>query len=786
MEGAYPHLSFSKEVPLTPRRSRNGFGSTIERDNPKEHAKNLQEQIATFQKVISSQLGGSESRNLIQIKLIEKMSFEEITKHGISIVGQEDQTIYIAFADEQQLHEFNERLSKLVDGEHVTYANLLFAIDKIDAWSAEDRKSWAIKHFGFPSEDTFRVDVELWPLGYVGSAERNSVVDDFVSWLSSESIQCLDKVNRDSLVMFRVNVNLKQAQDLLLHKDIRQVDLPPKTGVDFSQLNVDMNILPPKLNNLTESASKICVLDSGINANHVLLQGAVGDAQSFIEGEDEFDYVGHGTAVAGVALFGDLEERIEANDWTRELWLLSGKVLTKNQYGETEFDTKTIETTLIDAITYFHSEYGCRIFNLSLGNQNAPYQHTHVSGMAVILDELARELDILIVVSAGNFSGSERINNWREDYPHYLLSDDAALIDPAPAVNVITVGAYAKHTATYNERRFQQQGDINELHVANEGQISPFSRSSQSDKAPLKPDLLAHGGNFAISARLDNQGWKPISKHLGVVTLNYRPQGNTLLSEYSGTSFSAPYITHLAGRILNNYPDSSANLLRALLANHAHVTQEISSSFKEKEHVKRVAGYGIVDEESLFRSSEEHVVLISEEEIENDKHQFFELPIPDDYFRKGKATRTITVSLAYSPSVRTTRLEYLATKIKYHLVHGDSLDSVAKSFNNDNKKTIKAIPECDSSKRNLTQDDRSRGTLQSSTWTYNKFNKPRKLFLVVTRQDLPWATNQVKEKESYALAVSITDRENEEARLYQQISEKLQAREKARARAKLG
>lgn len=79
-------------------------------------------------------------------------------------------------------------------------------------------------------------------------------------------------------------------------------------------------------------------------------------------------------------------------------------------------------------------------------------------------------------MSAGNFSGSERINNWREDYPHYLLSDDAALIDPAPAVNVITVGAYAKHTATYTERRFQQQGDINELHVANEGQISIFPK----------------------------------------------------------------------------------------------------------------------------------------------------------------------------------------------------------------------------------------------------------------------------------------------------------------------
>jgi subtilisin family serine protease len=785
MAGVYPHLSFSKEIPLTPRRSRNGFGSKIKCDNPKEHGRNLQKQIVSFQKSISSQVGGNTSRNIIQIKLSEKIIFEDITKHGISIIGQQDETVYLAFADEQQLNEFNGRLSRLVDGEHVTYENLLFAIDKIDVWGAEDRKSWALQQFGYPKEETFRLDVELWPIGDTDSAERNNLIVDFEAWLNASAIQKLDKVNRDSLVMFRVTVNTEKAESLLNHKDIRQVDLPPRTGVEFSQLNIDVNVLPPKLNELTDAASKICILDSGINANHILLQGAVGDAQSFVDGEDATDTVGHGTAVAGVALFGDLEERIEANEWTRELWLLSGKILTQDEHGEPVFDEKTIETTLINAITYFHDEYDCRIYNLSLGNLNAPYKHNHVSGIAVTLDELARKLDILIVVSAGNYGGSDIINNWRDDYPSYLLSEDASLIDPAPAANVLTVGSIAKHTMTYAERRYQPQGEINELHVANEGQISPFSRCSQSNKSALKPDLLAHGGNFAIPARREGQSWNQISKHLGVITLNHNPQGNTLLSEFSGTSFSAPYIAHLAGRLLNNYPQASANLLRALLANHAYVTPEIASTFENKEHTRRVAGYGVVDEDSLFKSSEEHVVLITEEKIENDKHQFFEIPIPDDYFRKGKAIRTITASLAYSPSVRTTRLEYLATKMKFHLVNGDSLDLVAKAFNNENKKQINSIGESDGPKRDITQDDRSRGTLQSSTWTYNQFGKPRKLFLIVTRQDQPWAQNQVNDEESYALAISITDRENEEARLYQQISEKLQAREQVKQRAKI-
>jgi len=785
MAGAYPHLFFSKETPLNPRRA-HGFGTQAKCDNPREHGKKLQQQVTSYQETFSKQFGGDPSRNLMQIKLLGDFSLENIGEHGLSILGQQDETVYLAFANEQQLNEFNSRLAKLSEGEYITYASLLYAIDRIDVWSADDRKSWALGHFGYPNDGMFRLDIELWPIGETYGAEREKLLSDFLTWLESENISALDRVSRDSLVMFRVEVTSDKVDKLLNHKDVRQVDLPPRTGVEFSQLNVDVNELPPKLDDVSDTASLICILDSGINANHILLQGAIGDAQSFIQGEDEFDIVGHGTAVAGIALYGDLEERIDANEWSRELRILSGKVLTTDDGGQPVFDEKTIESTLIEAITYFYEQYGCRIYNLSLGNLNAPYNDTHISGIAVVLDELARNLDILITVSSGNYNGSEILNNWRDDYPHYLLSEDATLIDPAPAANVLTVGSFTRHTSTYAERRYQAQGEINELHVANEGQVSPFSRSSQKEKFPLKPELLAHGGNFAISATQEGRGWLPIQKQLGVITLNHEPQGKTLLSEFCGTSFSAPYIAHLAGRLLNNYPNSSANLMRALLANHARVSQEIESTFSDPKQVRRVAGYGVVDEDSLFKSSEEHVVLISEEQIENDKHQFFELPIPDDYFRKGKAIRSVTVSLAYSPAVRTTRLEYRATRIKYHLVNADSLKDVADAFNNDNKGKVDSISECDSSKRDLTQDDRSRGTLQSSTWTFNQFNKPRKLFLVVTRQDQPWAKELVDEKENYAVAISITDRENEEARLYQQVRQQLEERARVRQRARAG
>jgi len=39
MAGAYPHLTFSKEIPLSPRRTGGSFGSSVKCNNPQEHGK---------------------------------------------------------------------------------------------------------------------------------------------------------------------------------------------------------------------------------------------------------------------------------------------------------------------------------------------------------------------------------------------------------------------------------------------------------------------------------------------------------------------------------------------------------------------------------------------------------------------------------------------------------------------------------------------------------------------------------------------------------------------------
>lgn len=600
--------------------------------------------------------------------------------------------------------------------------------------------------------------------------------------------------------MYRVMVTPDQAQLLLNHRDVRMVDLIPATGISVQQLNRDINELPRDIPSPTIGASRICILDSGINANHPLLRPAMAESASFVDEEGETDLAGHGTAVAGVVLYGDVEACNEGNFWRPQFWLYNGKVMKKcPQTGNAVYNEHSLEASLTQAVEHF-VELGCRIFNLSLGNSNAPYDGMHVRGLAYILDVLSRRHNILFVVSTGNFCGSENpavpVNSWRDEYPEYLLAEQSSIIDPAPAMSVLTVGSIARHNATVDTQRFPE---IYQLSPASENQPSPFTRHGPSVKGAFKPDLVATGGNLACPMRHVDSQWRQIERGLGVLTFNHEFVGNTIFKEVSGTSLAAPYITHLAGRLLNEYPASSANLIRAMLVNQAYLPKEVATTFSEnfrnaykedkstlhRDVARDVAGYGAVNEGELFRSSDNTVVLISEQSIEKDSCQFFELPLPADFLRKTLSTRELTVTLAYSPAVRTTRIEYLATQISFRLVKGTSLDEVQKYFNQASKTDVESRNDDAVSNRDISAQQRSRGTVQSSRWTFRKRNPKEKWFVVVIRQDREWNHPDVLEEEPYALVVTVADRDNENAQLYSQIqgliTQQAEVRERQRA-----
>ncbi|WAD28928.1 MULTISPECIES: S8 family peptidase [Stutzerimonas] len=781
----YKHLSITRETLDNQRRTKNP-PRFVTREDQRGHGQRLNAYFATAAGQARRQIGSTaDSPFVLKIKYEGALTFTNLKFHGLEFISQENKQLCVVFATEAGLAQFADHLNKLgVLGAALTYKQILEAIEGIEAWSAEDRMSWALTHIGLPQAAAFKLDVELWPVEVANHPNRTRLTTAFEQWLQSVGIRQLDRVNLDSLLMYRVEVNPDQAQLLLNHRDVRLVDLIPATGISVQQLSRDINVLPRDIAPPPAGASRVCILDSGINANHPLLRPAMAESASFVDEEGEADLAGHGTAVAGVALYGDVEACDAGNFWRPQFWIYNGKVMKRcPQSGNAVYNEHTLEASLTRAVEYF-VELGCRIFNLSLGNSNAPYDGMHVRGLAYILDVLSRRHNILFVVSTGNFCGSEDpavpINSWREEYPEYLLAEQSSIIDPAPAMSVLTVGSIARHNATAQTQRYPE---IHELSPASENQPSPFTRHGPSVKGAFKPELVATGGNLACPMRPRGGQWRQVERGLGVLTFNHEFVGNTIFKEVSGTSLAAPYITHLAGRLLNEYPLASANLLRAMLVNQASLPDEVASTFSEdftnaykadkstlhREVARDVAGYGEVNEGDLFRSSDNAVVLVSEQTIEKDSCQFFELPLPPDFLRKSLATRELTVTLAYSPAVRTTRIEYLATQISYRLVKGASLEEVQKHFNQAEKADVDSRNDDATGNREITAQQRSRGTVQSSRWTFRRRNPDEKWFVVVIRQDREWNHPDVLEKEPYALVVTVADRDNEDAQLYAQI-----------------
>ncbi|WP_265706762.1 S8 family peptidase [Verminephrobacter aporrectodeae] len=527
----------------------------------------------------------------------------------------------------------------------------------------------------------------------------------------------------------------------------------------------------------------------GLTRGHPLLGAAVGDAQGCLaphRSPDDSAPHWHGTFVGGLALYGDVHACVQQRKFVPQLRLFSGKVFEDDGQDQTGFVEKAVE----EAVRDLHDQYGCRVFNLSYGDLNKVYDGRHVRGLAYTLDRLTRELDVLFVVPTGNFDAD--FADARTAYPNYLLTPGARLLDPATALNVLTVGGLSMNEASRDAQRYPDK--IEDCPLARTNQPFPLTRCGPSINHAIKPDVVEHAGNVAltrIGGRLRHAG-------LGVVSLNGGFGTGPAFKEDIGTSYAAPLVAHKAARLLAKVPNATPNLLRALIGAHARwpkaCTALLDSDKNSDDHDKlnsddhdkllRLIGYGRVDDAALFHSLDHTVTLLAEEWIGKDQHHFFELPLPDIFWAGRRRTREITVALAYSPAVRTTRLDYRGAKLWFTLVTASSLDEVIQTVRRDREKGESM--EERSTNRWLPNNTRKAGTLQVSRWSFKQALKNgKKVFIVVTRQDVPWPDNR-DEDERYALVAVLADRENADVQLYARVRAMLQARAQPRARARVG
>jgi hypothetical protein len=774
---AYEHLRLEKESPVTARHRQRGFGAPAPAD-PRGHGNALLRSFRAVREVAANEdLGGFDDRKLLKIRLREGErqlpDFNLID--GLEIVSQEGHEVVLAFATAAALNLVEGRLATLARDGRVTRKELLFVIDAFEHWTPEDRKGSALAEQGLPQEGLCTLDVELWPQDL--PARRQSTMESFTAFAREQGAEILDRVTSPSLLMVRLRCSREAAEQVLRYRDARTVDLPPRWGLAVGTVTADVNRFPQPAQPGAD-APRIAVLDSGLVTGQPLLAPAVGHAQGYVlphRSPDDAD-PWHGTSVAGLALYGDIEAAIEGGGFIPSLFVVSGRVFNHDGDDLTEFVENAVERAVRD----LHAEFGCKVFNLSYGDLNKVYDHGHVRGLAYTLDRLTRELRVLFVVSTGNLTLEALPHDPIAAFPGYLLEDHARLLDPATALNAVTVGGIARHEATRGQQ--VRPHLIDDRPIARAGHPFPLTRSGPSINGAIKPDFVEHAGNLAVvqlTGRTTHRG-------LGVATTNGGFAGGAPFREEIGTSFAAPAVAHRAAKLLRRVPNASHNLLRALLGAHAGWPSPSVSllnpndNAEGREKLTRLVGYGCINDAALEQSLDNVVTLICEEQIGNDRCQFYSVPIPDEFWDGGRRTREVTIALAYSPVVRTTRLDYRTTKLKFSLVLANDLDEVSAAFQHNRDE---GMPE-HGTNRSLPGKVRQAGTLQVARWTFRQ--RPRgQLYVVVTRQDATWS--DVDEGlEPYALCVTIADRANVQSRLYAQIQALLRARVEQRARARVG
>lgn len=763
----YEHLRVVRDEPIN-RRKKNPFPGYPKPADSRQHAHGLQASLAAA--VQTPEAPGFDERKLLRINVIEGFPPEALEAiPGLSVVSQEGRDVALLFSSEAALALVDQRLSMLVRDGKVTRGDLLLAIRGFDAWRPEDRMGAALTQLGLPDLRSAIVDIELWPLD--SAREREAMLAAFELFLAQQHIPVLDRLNQPSLVICKARVSEMQLAAVLNYRDVRLVDLPARFGFGIDVFQVDANALPA-VAPVALDAPGICVLDTGVAAGHPLLSPAVGDTANFVaRGELAVDSDGHGTRVAGLALYGSMTERMR-DGFQPGLRLFAGKVFTNDGEDQTRFVEKAVE----EAVRYFREQYGCKVYCLAYGDSNKAYDGRHIRGLAYTLDRLSRELGVLFVVPTGNLLDAELPDNALEAYPAYLMQSAHRLLDPATAVNAITVGGLAEFELDHEAQRYPERLETSPL--ARRNQPSPFTRIGPSIAGAVKPEFVAYGGNMAHHHLRSRR----TAQRLGVISTSNRFVDGRMFDDALGTSFAAPQVAHLAASILRYLPHASVNCIRAVLGVHARVPGESDILFANNEDAKlALCGYGRIDPRHLFESADGAVTLLGEDAIHVDHHHFYELPLPEDFWRGRKRIREVSVALAYCPEVKTTRLGYRAVRLSFNVVEAESLEQVTGWFNSNRIEAARKLQES-TSFVNITATTRSKGTLQCATWTF-KASKARRLFIVVTRKDEAWYIHG-EGPESYALAVTFRDLENPEADLYMQVRQRVQQREQARVRAR--
>ena len=377
-----------------------------------------------------------------------------------------------------------------------------------------------------------------------------------------------------------------------------------------------VNDLRSRLRVNPDATVAVCILDTGVNNGHALLQPVLADddCHAVEPGWGVNDDQGHGTLMCGVAAFGDLTDALQHSYPLRvDHCLESAKILPPRGDNDPDlYGDVTIQGMYRAAIQApDRNRIGCMAVTSEDGrDQGRP------SSWSAAIDKLTSGYDNdtrrLFIVSAGNIDEQQIWAN----YPKSNLS--YSVCDPGQSWNALTVGAYTKK-AILSDPDLQGHTPL-----AQPGELSPFSSTSHDwdGKWPAKPDIVLEGGNVARAP----DGF--ISEHddLSLLSTGHQPT-HRQFDAINATSAAAAQAAWMAAQIQARYHEAWPETIRGLMIHSAEWPIAMKRQFliangrgeyskSDYGRLLRICGYGVPNLAKALACASNSLTLISEAEIQ--------------------------------------------------------------------------------------------------------------------------------------------------------------------------